>query len=112
RAARRSDDTGGRSKKEYRRIRASAQAARPSHETLWGGHGDHIEHGKAENEQEVPDREPGPRTGAHGAEERSRKPGDEAENRVEQCEAGHVREGESCGPGAGLLAHGRTREDA
>src|SRR3989449_6631837 len=60
---------------------------------------------------QVPDRESRPRARAHGPKQRAREPGEEAEDRVEQGEAGDVGEGEPGGAGARRLAGARPGED-
>src|SRR2546422_7592768 len=59
---------------------------------------------------QVPDRESRPRARAHGPKQRAREPGEEAEDRVEQGEAGDVGEGEPGGAGARRRSEEHTSE--
>src|SRR3989441_10794286 len=96
---------------EDRRVRSAAETRRPPHQALRRRNRDDVKHGKREHEQQVPDRESRPRARAHGPKQRAREPGEEAEDRVEQGEAGDVREGELGGGGARRLPGGRAGED-
>src|SRR6266853_1013368 len=71
-----------------------------------------VQHGKAKEKQQVPNDQAGPGVRAHGPEQRAREAGEEAEDRVEQREAGGVGEGESGRAGPRRRTRARPRDDS
>ena len=98
RPAGRGHQAGGGAQQKHRRIGPAAEATGPADQPLRRGDRQHVEHGQAEEQQQVGDGEAGPRVGRNSAEQRPGEAGQQAEHRVEQRQPGHVGQGQADQP--------------